>query len=235
MFEISPQSKGSLIRVGDEQTPVFVIDNFMVNTTDIIQEAATLNYVSGQEHNNYYPGIRAPVSNEYGMAVLNAIAPIFYNVLKIPKNLTLYPKIASFSLLTQKEDDMNLFQCIPHFDNTSTFSFAALHYVNNGNFGGTAFYKHKPTGFENITESNKVRYMEAAQEFIDTNGEPPKTYITQSTEHYELLKVIDYKPNRLVIYPSSLLHSTFIENPQHDVNNDVKTGRLTSNFFIDFA
>lgn len=234
MFEINPKSKGKLIYVGNEKTPVFIIDDFMVDTQDIINEAASLSYVGGQENNNYYPGIRAPVSNSYGMAVLEAIAPVFYNAFKVPNKLTLYPKIASYSLLTQQEKDMNLFQCIPHFDSTLTYTFAALHYINSGDFGGTAFYKHRPTQYENITEERKKTYAESAQNFIDKNGLPEKKYLTQSTDHYELLSVINYKPNRLVIYPSTLLHSTFIENPQHDVNDDVRSGRLTSNFFIEF-
>lgn len=234
MFDISQESKGTLHQVGDEKTPIFVIDDFMVNTKDIINEATNLHYIDSQEHNSYYPGVRAPVGEAYGMAVLKAIAPIFYNVFKVPKNLTLYPQDGQFSLLTQHEKDMNLLQCIPHFDNNIAFSFAALHYLNLGEFGGTAFYRHKPTNFENITKERKSTYMNEAQHFIDKHGTPEKKYFTHSTDHYELLSVIDYKPNRLVIYPSSLLHSAFIENPQDDINNDINTGRLTSNFFILF-
>ena len=234
MFEISSKSNGALFNVGNEKTPIFVVDDFMENTTDIINEAASLNYINGQEHNNYYPGVRAPVGEGYGMAVLKAIAPIFYNVFKVPKDLTLYPINGSYSLLTQHEKEMNLLQCIPHYDTNKMFSFAVIHYINPGEFGGTAFYRHKPTQFENITEGRKDTYMKEAQSFFDLHGAPEQKYFTRGTEHYELLNIIDYKPNRLVIYPSTLLHSAFIENPQHDVNNDVRSGRLTSNFFIEF-
>ena len=235
MYDINRNSKNTLLHVGSEKTPVIIIDDFLMDTSEAVNEAINSQFIAGKGHNNYYHGVRAPVGSGYGMTVLNAIAPIFYNVLKVPNDLTLTPKDGNYSLLTQHEERMELLQCIPHFDNNFMYSFAVLHYLNPGKFGGTGIYRHKPTGYENITEQRKENYLSQAQAFIDTNGNPEKKYFTESTEHYELLEVIEYKENRLVIYPSTLLHSAYINNPLHDVNNDPKTGRLTANIFIEFT
>ena len=62
-----------------------------------------------------------------------------------------------------------------------------------GEFGGTGFYRHRPTGFENITAERKQAYFDSAQEYIDTHGNPERKYITDSTDHFELFHKIDYR------------------------------------------
>ena len=49
----------------------------------------------------------------------------------------------------------------------------------------------------------------------------------------ELYHRIDYRPNRLVVYPGCLLHSGLV-NPVIDVDSNPRTGRLTANIFVDF-
>ena len=72
--------------------------------------------------------------------------------------------------------------------------FAILHYLNEGDFGGTGFYRHIPSGFENITGDRKPIYLQSAQQFMDTNGQSEQRYFTESTDHYELIHKVDYKP-----------------------------------------
>ncbi|TRX58000.1 DUF6445 family protein [Thalassomonas sp. M1454] len=235
MFELNPKLKQQAIRVGNEQTPIFIVDDFMGDYQGAIDEAIALPYRNDKDSvGEYYPGIRAPVGKDYGMSLLKQTAAIFYKIFGVPRALTLYPKNGSYSLITKQEHEMDLLQCIPHFDNNDTFSFAMIHYLNNGEFGGTGFYRHKPTGYENISVGRKAQYIKTSQEFINQNGEPQQRYFTKSTEHYELIHKVEYKPNRLVIYPATLLHSAYIDNPQRDVSSDPKTGRLSANFFIEF-
>jgi hypothetical protein len=54
-----------------------------------------------------------------------------------------------------------------------------------------------------------------------------------SNDEYELYHRIEYRPNRLVVYPGCLLHSGLV-NPAVDINPDPRTGRLTANIFVDF-
>ncbi|XPF95504.1 DUF6445 family protein [Colwellia sp. RE-S-Sl-9] len=235
MNEINLKAKPSHFFIGDENTPIFILDDILLDTSAAIIEAQSANYIQQKNvDGTYYPGVRADVGGDYGMTILKAIQSIFYSFYQVPKNLTLIPKSGQYSLLTQSERELDLLQCLPHYDNKNQYSFAVLHYLNPGEFGGTGFYRHRPTGYENITQRRKSSYISAAQKYIDNNGLPTQKYFTHSDEHYELLKKVDYKANRLLIYPASVLHSIFIENPEHDVNDDPATGRLTANFFIDF-
>jgi hypothetical protein len=234
MYQVNKNSKAVLQRVGHEQTPILVVDDFLVDINAVIAQGVIASYGTDKVVGSYYPGVRADVDTAYGMKVLQYAAYMLYQQFQVPENLTLYPKSGSFSLLTQQPEDMNLLQCIPHFDNNDTFSFAMIHYLNEGDFGGTGFYRHIPTGFENIIQSRKQQYLSAAQSFIDIHGNPERQYFTNTTTHYELIHKVDYKPNRLVLYPSTLLHSAHITNPENDVNPDPKTGRLSANFFIEF-
>lgn len=235
MNKINPNVKPSHFLIGEEKTPVFVLDDVLLDTSAAINEAKSLDYISQQSiQGTYYPGCRAHVGGDYGMTILKFISQIFYKFYQVPEHLTLIPTNGQYSLLTQPENQLSELQCLPHYDNKKRYGFAVLHYLNPGDFGGTGFYRHRPTGYENITENRKDSYLSAAQQYIDNNGIPEQKYFTHSDDHFELIKKIDYKANRLLIYPASVLHSGFFENPEHDVNDDPATGRLTANFFIDF-
>ena len=68
-------------------------------------------------------------------------------------------KNAYFSLVSLKSEALTLEQSIPHFDNTAPLSFAVMHYINSGQYGGTSLYRHTSTGFENITEARYSSYQ----------------------------------------------------------------------------
>lgn len=235
MFEINRDLTAEALQIGNENTPVFIVDDFMLDLSPARKEAVSLAFSSDDEATgSYYPGIRAPVGGDYGMAVLRYVTNVLYKFFQVPDDLTMHPLNGSYSLITTREEDMHLLQCIPHFDNDRPFTFAAIHHLNDGEFGGTGFYRHKPSGFENITEDRKQQYFDSAQAFIDTNGNPERRYVTDSTDHFELVHKIDYRPNRLAIYPSSVLHAPYIDRPDRDVNPDPRTGRMSANFFLEF-
>ena len=239
MNQVNPNFTHQTIFVGNEKAPVFILDNFLVDTSSVInfacQQGFTKETPSASEvQKNVFPGVRTNVDGDYGNTLIRAIASIFYGFYNVPQHLTLTPVSGDYSLMTTHEKDMDLLQCLPHFDTSSVYQFAVLHYLNEGDFGGTAFYRHVPTGFERVTPARVPEYLAAAQKFIDMNGNPEKKYFTHSTSHFEHLATVSYKPNRVVIYPSNLLHSAFIDNPEHDINSEPKLGRLTANIFIDF-
>ena len=91
-------------------------------------------------------------------------------------------------------------------------------------------------GYNLDSETPRKEWEQAhipGSDFIDINGEPKQEYCTSTSEHYELYHEIEYKPNRLVIYPDHLLYSTIV-CPDTDINSDPQTGRLTANIFIEF-
>ncbi len=218
--------------VGEEQTPVVIVDNFAADTDDVIAyacETATF----GADSVSAYPGVRAELSREYVIATLNALYPLLIKVYSIPRQLRMKPQRTVYSLVSTKEGNLKVLQRLPHFDSNRPYFYAITHYLGRGDFGGTGLYRHRPTGFENVTEERLAAYVEAGNAFVQEHGDPANRYFGESDDHYELFYEIDYRPNRLIAYPGSLLHSGLV-SPERDVNPDPATGRLTANVFVDF-
>lgn len=234
MKNIDLNNKVQLLIIGKEETPVIVIDDFSPEPQKCIELAVKESFIPDPDRNVYYPGIRAFIRGEYGNSLLEAIAELVRNVYKVPTSFTLFPHAGNYSLVSQPEEQLEFLQTFPHFDSVKPNYFAVMHYLNPGEFGGTGIYRHKPTGYENITEERLSNYIDVAQNFIDTHEKNDPKYFTGSTDHFELIHKLDYKQNRLVIYPGNLLHSAFIDDCSRDLSSDPKTGRLTANFFIYF-
>ncbi|MFN6972740.1 MAG: DUF6445 family protein, partial [Rheinheimera sp.] len=90
-----------------------------------------------------------------------------------------------------------------------------------------------PTGLENISAATQAGYFQAAQQYFSKYGAPPQRYCVESNGHFELYQQLEYRQNRLVIYPGNLLHSSLV-NPATDIAAAVSAGRLTANIFINF-
>lgn len=231
-IQVNPQASLQLHQVGEDKTPVIVIDNFALDMRPLI-DCACHSSDYGPDSTSAYPGVRAKLPRSYVVAVLNQIFRLLFQVYAVPAELNLKPVNAVYSLISTPANELSLKQRIPHFDSNGPHYLAVLHYLNPGNFCATGLFRHKPTGFENILQHRLDEYIQSSHSFIETNGNPPRKYINQSTDHYELYHRIDYKPNRLVVYPGSLLHSGLV-NPEIDIDPDPRTGRLTANVFVDF-
>lgn len=100
-------------------------------------------------------------------------------------------------------------------------SFAGVLYLNPTEQcqGGTAFWRHKATGFEKLPTAEEVRRL----------GKSPKRVLEtlqadwNRPEAWELVEVVDMKWNRLVIYPSKRFHSRY---PFEAFGNCPDNGRL---------
>lgn len=235
MVEIDHQNISlERVLVGEEETPVLIIDGVLKSLDAPREEAVQEGYSDDPERIGvFYPGVRADVGADYGMALLKFAQKLCHEHLDVPLGLTLYPIAGSYSLLTQAGEQLRGLQSIPHFDSYELLAFAMLHYLNDGDFSGTAFYKHKSTGFETITESRKQLYLDA----LETEGHRHRNglgYISDSNPYFERIYTVDYVPNRLVLYPSCLLHTAHVIKPENDIDACPATGRLSGNFFLRF-
>lgn len=230
--KVNDDLQWQVLKVGNEGTPVVIIDNFYSDTGDIIYQACHHSTFESKS-NSYYPGIRSPLPRSYVISALQAIYQRVCAIYDVPLHLQLKPQETYFSLITTPENELSLIQRMPHFDTSRQFYFAALHYLNDGEHGNTGLFRHKPTNLEKINCSDENAYIKSAQHHIDTQGEPKLGYFTESDEQFELFKELEYKPNRLVIYPGQLLHSILIR-PKNDIDSNPKTGRLTANIFFEF-
>ncbi len=231
-YQINPNAKIQVGLVGHEQTPVLIVDDFCLDLSDLKKYACDYAAFTPVK-SSMYPGVRATLPECIGKATLAPLYKMLYEVYHIPTNYILKPRDLFFSIVSFAEKELSLMQRIPHFDTPNPYYFAVMLYINEGEHGGTAIYRHKPTSFERISNAKVDKYFDSAEEFIKQHGEPEDEYIRSSNEHYELIQEIAYKPNRLVIYPGNLLHSGMII-PEHDIDPNPKTGRLTTTVFVEF-
>lgn len=232
IFEVNRRAKLTVRTVGEEQTPVIVIDDFALDTAGVVNHACeAVNFVV--DATAAYPGVRAPLARSHVVAELNALYPLLSQVYAVPAELKMRPVNAVYSLVTTPAEDLKVLQRVPHFDSSKPYYMAITHYLGSGDFGGTALYRHKPTGFETVTDERLATYIKAGDDYLAAHGDPEPAYFGASDDHYEQFEQIDYRPNRLVAYPGCLLHSGLVD-PARDINPDPRTGRLTSNVFVEF-
>ncbi|REL27031.1 hypothetical protein DXX93_10975 [Thalassotalea euphylliae] len=233
-FIINPNFTVRVKRIGLEETPVLVIDDYLANIDELRQQASKQDYCEDKQ--SFYPGIRSPIATKTVTALIQPVLPGFYKVLKVPNHLKPAAHPSYFSLITKQPEQLVAMQTIPHFDTSRPYYFAALLYLNEFTHGGTGFFRHKATHYERITDSKVDSYLASVQaEFDGQNGQDShhQGYQTGSNQQYALIDSIPYQTNCLVIYPGNLLHSTLVDN-NHDINEHPITGRLTANIFVEF-
>jgi hypothetical protein len=217
--------------VGEEKTPIFSLDDYMIDVQDSIKHACQFGNFT--QADTYYPGVRCELPNDYVFTVLTSLTGLIRKIYDIPAQLNPSIRAGYYSLVNTSPAKLDIKQRIPHYDGFEPYRYALLHFLNPEPHGGTAFYRHKSTGFENIYQGNEKEYWAAFDAFTLQFGEPNRDYIVKSDTQYERIAQLSYKQNRLALYPSTLLHSGIIE-PKTDISSDPHTGRLTANIFLNF-
>ncbi|WP_144207933.1 DUF6445 family protein [Shewanella donghaensis] len=226
MFSINPNIKPCVEYVGNSRIPIVIIDDYMADIAlvrDVI--IASANFT--QDKHTQYPGIRSAMSKVDVVSYLKPLMLPLYKVFNFPRELTPSPRDNYYSLLTTQEADLSLIQTIPHFDTYQPNLIACIHYLSQYQHGGTAFYRHKSSGYEFINEVRLHEYQ------TTVNGLSNSGYCGEHHPDFECYKVIPYQENRLIIFSGQLLHSSLV-NPELDINDNPMTGRLTANLFIKF-
>lgn len=224
--------KPELRRVGTSQTPVVVIDEFSGRVGELIDIAAALAPFP-YHRANYYPGLRRIITEkdsaayDYVVRSLNDAAQFIAGAFDVPGFVLLE---ASFSMVTADPSELLPAQRMPHFDTTDQKHFALLHYLNVPAGSGTAFYRHRATGTERVTEANIAGYVPIARSEAATLPRD-SGYIFGDNDYFEQVGAVEAVPDRLIIYPGSLLHSGIIP-PGMNRSGDPRVGRLTANFFV---
>ena len=138
-----------------------------------------------------------------------------------------------FSIVTTPREDLELLQCIPHIDTVDPGQIAVLHYLCRPEHGGTAFYRHRRTGFESVSAGRLPVYEQAIDADLRALGHPGRDYIHGDTPMFERIAHVGAAFNRLVLYPSMILHSGSI-GFDYRFDADPASGRLTANAFLQF-
>lgn len=222
------------ITVGNEQQKIIIVDDAMLNPQAMVDFAISKNeFEQYKGHCNFYPGIRVPAPVDYSSALMQVIHPILLREYDgISAEWELNKAECSLSLITVAPENLRKVQSTPHFDSANTYQFAVLVYLCDESHGGTAFYRHNATNYETITHENRKSFEDVYFKELDKTP-IQKEYFTDSNERFTKIGLINANFNRMIIYRSCLLHSPYI-NPNHSVDPNPRTGRLTINSFFAF-
>jgi hypothetical protein len=226
----APRLQVRMTKLGTENAPLVVIDDFIANPADLVDYAAQSRFapVSG----NLYPGIRAPLPASY-MDMMRALMPGIVNSAFGLEDLDVSRSEGDFSLVTTPPQNLEVMQRMPHFDTTDPGQIAVLHYLCAEHMGGTAFYRHRRTGYESISPERSEDYLRELSADLQLQGLPERRYINGETMHFEPIGGIGAAFNRLIVYRSASLHSGRIA-PGFRFDPNPRTGRLTANVFLHF-
>ncbi len=213
-------------RIGRERQPVVVIDDLVPDPDRLRAAAEALDYRTMGRH---YPGLRAEVAAADVAAYLAPITGLVADVFGCRGDIRLIS--AGYSIVTTRAFDLTPIQRLPHFDGLEPERIALLHYLDGAEKGGTAFYRHRSTGYETISADRHASYDRALRQDVAHHGLPAPAYIAGDTPLYERIATFAAKPNRALIYRGHLLHCADLPE-QLDFTPDPRTARLTVNTFL---
>lgn len=214
------------VRIGTEGVPVVIVDGFAPDCA-ALQDAATA--ASFERASAHYPGIRAPLPADYLASVRATIAAIFAEAFGLVRSARVLD--ASFSMITLPAGKLSLEQRIPHVDAHDPGRVAMVHFLGDADQGGTAFFRHRATGFETIGHDRSTHYLAVLSQQLRSDP-PASAYIRDTTALFERTALVAPRANRALFYPSALLHSGAIADDA-TLSADPAAGRLTITAFFD--
>ncbi|MBM0105441.1 hypothetical protein JM946_11815 [Steroidobacter sp. S1-65] len=228
ILELHPDIRIERLAIGREQAPLLVIDNFVAEPERLVSRAAKTQFGPG---GRFYPGIRAKAPPSYEHFLATRLRPLLAEHFgMVCESLRL--SMCHYSLVTTPPAELSLPQRLPHVDSFAPEGVATIHYLFKQNLGGTAFYRHRATGYEYLDESRRPAYSQALEAECGGLDRPAAEYINGDTAIFEQVARAESVFNRMLVYRRNSLHSgsidrSFVPNP------DPRTGRLSINSFID--
>jgi hypothetical protein len=225
-----PDIRISQRTIGEEGAPLLVIDNLVSDPDRLVRKASSSHFL---KQPTMFPGIRAPAPLSYQQFLQDLLNPLLQKCFGLEPARFVFP-MCHFSLVTQAPQELAFLQRVPHIDSVRGDGLATVHYLFRGNWGGTAFYRHRKSGFEYIDEKRHRAYFDClAHESLhdDATG---AGYIDEDTALFQRIADVEGVFNRMVVYRRNSLHSGRIDNTQVPPADPV-TGRLSINSFIDLV
>lgn len=215
-----------ILQFGQEGQPVVIFDDFAAAPDAWIDDAAMLSYGRIGVH---YPGVRAEVPPRMKAQFAASVMPVaeaVFGVAAVPDLVE-----SCYSIVTTQPADLTPTQRLPHFDSTDPNRLALLHYLSPAALGGTAFYRHRATGFESVSQDRLAGYTAAIDREVAEQGVPEADYIRGSTPQFEQIHHVEARFNRAILYRGNTLHCADIPSGMA-LPADPYRGRLTINTFL---
>lgn len=220
----------SLERIGLEREPVLLVEGALNRPEDLVDYAAReVAFEPVWGPSGGYPGVRAGAPLDYVETLVRAVDPSLRRAFGLDR-VKLAKAECSFSLVTLPPERLAPLQRIPHVDTTDPLQFALLHYLCGPEHGGTAFYRHRATGFETLSPERQAAYEAVRARELEAT---PAAYIDGGSPNYERTAAFDAAFDRVIVYRSRTFHSGRIAAGQH-LSDDPRRGRLTANIFINY-
>lgn len=228
---MNPTDNWCIHRVGREARPVIVIDDFMAEPAALVAYAESGDPFQASPQ-DYYPGVRKPTPPQYAADLCanyaQRLREVFTSGATDPQAL-----LSALSITTTRPEQLRPIQRLPHFDTSDPRQLAVVHFLCDTHHGGTSFYRHRQTGYETITQDRLRSYAALLKRQVMTQFAPPPRYMEGDNPLFERIASFEARFNRALIYPSNLLHSGNILQPQAEDHRPRAT-RLTANTFLKF-
>lgn len=213
----------SVRAIGRDGEPLVVLDGFAADPDGLRAAAAAAAF---RPADNHYPGVRAPLPESY----LRDQTPVIRAALGAFGHSGGFEVIdASFSMVTTPPSALTVPQRLPHCDAFGADRIALVHHLSDHR-DGTAFFRHRWTGYEQIDEERASGYFRRLNTELGGGG-PPPGYIASSTALFEVIALAPARRNRALLYRSRLLHSGAI-SAEAALSSDPAVGRLTVTAFL---
>jgi uncharacterized protein DUF6445 len=224
LFAFNDDAEVKLLHIGRRGIAVTRIDNVLHDPQGVAALGFEQPYV--EDRGNLYPGLRAPVQPGLSTALRAWLTPILQRSGMLMSDQVLYRDSSFYSVVTTAAKDLLPIQRIPHYDSTDPGLFAAVIYLCDTRFSGTSFYRHRKTGYEEITGENQGNYRLALDLEMRTHGPPPKEYVSGDSSLFEVVFSNELRFNSAIVYPGRALHAANIKK-QFEPPQEKSEWRLT--------
>jgi hypothetical protein len=233
MHDLTKQQQIRVERIGQEQNPLLIIDNFFAAPEKLVAQACgEAGFIA--QASDFYPGLRKQIVGDYPAQSLRTIIPLVRKFFAIAAEHDAQLSLCAFSLTTTPPEKLRPIQSVPHIDTHDPLQFAMVHYLCAESFGGTSFYRHRSTGHESINQERFTHYFKILKQEVMDEQQTRFNYINGDTNLFERIYQVPVVFNRAIIYRSNQLHSADIK-PDSCFSADPGQGRLTANSFFSFT
>lgn len=229
-FSFNPHCLVKKKNIGAGQHHIVIVDDFYQYPDKVLQAALDLPYTDRFEIVGNFPGVRASIPID-ATDIFNQIGA-FWGAQLFP---FFYPQPIVFQGIRNNNYLLNVGQRQPHIDQDIT----AMVYLNPAEtcVGGTGLYRHRPTNLERVPlqPDQQIRdlanRLELSDEFFRSEdgyehfqnsmifnplfAKRENEYINDGNDYWELLQLIEMKPNRLIIFDGRCFHSQYIKTTQY--------------------
>jgi hypothetical protein len=228
ILELHPEIASRKLAIGREKAPLLVIERFVADADRLVRRAVSKQFTASTR---FFPGVRVEAPLSYQRLIAHDLKDTLLEFFQL-RGQSFRFTMCHYSLVTTPPEQLAAIQRIPHIDSLGSEGLASIHYLFKTDLGGTAFYRHRKTGFEYVDDSRRERYFKSLEAENDGADMPGAEYINGDTPLFEQIAREDGVFNRMLIYRRNSLHSGCIDKRFIPDPNPL-TGRLSINSFFE--